>query len=110
MSEPKLPMAEPKFTPGPWTAKTLRHESACASGVEYAVYGPSGEFIATVWGSPEKQKLIAAAPEMHDFGETTAEMFRLMLDTMCVTPAVRKMAEERIAEWENIAKKANYRQ
>jgi len=62
-------MSEPKFTPGPWIAKTLRHESACAGSVEYAVYGPSGEFIATIWGSPENQKLIAVAPAMHDFGE-----------------------------------------
>lgn len=41
--------------------------------------------------------LIAAAPEMYEFGETTAEG---------LNAEIKRLAEERISEWRKIGKKA----
>ena len=98
-------MSEPNFTPGPWIAKTLRHESACGSSVEYTVYGPSGEFIATIWGSPENQKLIAAAPEMLNELEVVQKAM-LAIAEYSADEEIKESAHQHAAHINIIAKKA----
>lgn len=58
-----------------------------------------------------KTPLYQAAPEMYEFGETTAEVLQLLLDRLGPTASglnaeIKRLAEERIAEWKKIEKKA----
>lgn len=55
--------------------------------------------------------LIAAAPEMYEFGETTAEVMQILLERLGPKPEglnaeIKRLAKERIAEWQEIEKKA----
>ena len=58
-----------------------------------------------------KTPLYQAAPEMYEFGETTAEVLQLLVFYLELNPSelnleMKRLAEERIAEWQKIEKKA----
>ena len=106
-----------KFTPGPW-----KHTEALPRLVEARVARRNGWKIPVTvchlgegngWCKERKWNafLIAAAPEMYEFGETTAEVLQLLLERLGPKPAgldaeIKRLAEERIAEWIEIGKKA----
>lgn len=110
-------MSEEKFTPGPW-----KHTEALPRLVEARVARRNGWKIPVTvchlgegngWCKERKWNafLIAAAPEMYEFGETTAEVLRILLERLGPKPAgldaeIKRLAEERIAEWQEIVKKA----
>lgn len=59
-----------------------------------------------------KTPLYQAAPEMYEFGETTAEVLQLLVFYLELNPSelnleMKRLAEERIAEWKKIEKKAS---
>lgn len=57
-----------------------------------------------------KTPLYQAAPEMYEFGETTAEVLQILLERLGpkgLNAEIKRLAEERIAEWKKIEKKAN---
>lgn len=58
-----------------------------------------------------KTPLYQAAPEMYEFGETTAEVLQLLISYLGpkssgLNAEIKRLAEERIAEWKKIEKKA----
>lgn len=119
-----------KFTPGPWILDWEKNpllfpfiwqENRFA--VAKVCGKPSAKLENTTipvaclsdFAEPEKvlanAALIAAAPEMYEFGEITAEVLQLLLERLGPKPAgldaeIKRLAEERIAEWIEIGKKA----
>ena len=118
-------MSKEKFTPGPWVAEIHRINTPHEQSV--------GFFVRTITDKPGERRqisgyvktynpelfkeieadaaLISAAPEMYEFGETTAEVLRILLERLGPKPAgldaeIKRLAEERIAEWREIGKKA----
>ena len=58
-----------------------------------------------------KTPLYQAAPDMYEFGETTAVILQILLECLGPKPTglnaeIKRLAEERIAEWKKIEKKA----
>lgn len=58
-----------------------------------------------------KTPLYQAAPVMYEFGETTAEVLHILLERLGPKPTginaeIKRLAEERISEWQKIEKKA----
>ena len=58
-----------------------------------------------------KTPFYQAAPEMYEFGETTAEVLQLLVFYLELNPSelnleMKRLAEERIAEWKKIEEKA----
>lgn len=58
-----------------------------------------------------KTPLYQAAPEMYEFGETTAEVLQLLISYIGpkasgLNAEIKRLAEERISEWQKIEKKA----
>ena len=58
-----------------------------------------------------KTPLYQAAPDMYEFGETTAEILQILLERLGPKPTglnaeIKRLAEERISEWQKIEKKA----
>ena len=114
-----------KFTPGPWVAEIHRintpHEQSVGFFVR-TITDKQGErrqisgYVKT--HNPELFKeieadaaLIAAAPDIYEFGETTAEVLQLLLERLGPNPVgldaeIKRLAEERIVEWREIEKKA----
>ena len=98
-----------KFTPGPWVYK----------GAVITVQSLHGDICDLVTEYNGKQMpfesngfLISAAPAMYEFGETTAEVLQLLISYLGPTDSglnaeIKRLAEERIAEWKKIEKKAN---
>lgn len=105
-------MSETKFTPGPWVAYPhLRRRNH----TEISTDNLSVISIASVYGVKNQKmanaRLIAAAPEMYEFGETTAEVLQILLERLGPKPEglnaeIKRLAEERISEWRKIGKKA----
>ena len=114
-------MSETSFTPGPWAARieykksmlskhtytmcSIHADDKCIADVVYVIHDNVDEAIANT-------RLIAAAPEMYEFGETTAEVLQILLERLGPNPAgfnaeIKRLAEERIAEWREIKKKAS---
>lgn len=114
-----------KFTPGPWVAEIHRINTPNEHSV--------GFFVRTITDIPGERRqitgyvktynqelfkeieavaaLIAAAPEMYEFGETTAEVLKILLERLGPKQAgldaeIKRLAEERISEWRGIEKKA----
>lgn len=123
-------MREEKFTPGPWEVGWEKNPLLFPF-----IWQENGFAIAKICGKPierlanttipvaclsdlaEPEKvlanatLIAAAPEMYEFGETTAEVMQILLERLGPKPTgldaeIKRLAEERIAEWLEIEKKA----
>lgn len=114
-------MKEPKFTPGPLIVCPAYADNGALSHYELR-RKETGELVVEV-GDPDAMinktekiekanvTLYAAAPEMYEFGETTAEVLQLLLDRLGPTASglnaeIKRLAEERIAEWKKIEKKA----
>lgn len=62
-----------------------------------------------------KTPLYQAAPVMYEFGETTAEILQILLERLGQKPTglnaeIKRLAEERIAEWKKIEEKAVVKQ
>ena len=58
-----------------------------------------------------KTPLYQAAPDMYEFGETTAEVLQLLISYLGpkasgLNAEIKRLAEERIAEWKKIEGKA----
>ena len=121
-------MSEEKFTKGPWYIKqseeirlpySINVSSTRITSITI-LDTPGGQYqsrhvIAQVVkgnGRGEANAaLIAAAPEMYEFGETTAEVLQILLERLGPKPEglnaeIKRLAEERIAEWQEIEKKA----
>ena len=118
-----------KFTPGPWIlgweknpllfpfiwqdngfaiAKMCGKLNEQLEGTTLPASGLSD------YAEPEKvlanAALISAAPAMYEFGETTAEVLQLLISYLGPTASglnaeIKRLAEERIAEWKKIEKK-----
>ena len=118
-------MSEEKFTPGPWVIKQSEEirspYSTNVSSTRITILDtPGGQYqsrhvIAQVakgnGRGDANAALIAAAPEMYEFGETTAEVLQILLEQLGPKPSglyeeIKRLAEERIAEWREIEKKA----
>ena len=118
-------MSETKFTPGPWFIKQSEEirspYSPNVSSTRITILDePGGQYqsrhviaqVAKGNGRGEANAaLIAAAPEMYEFGETTAEVLQILLERLGPKPAginaeIKLLCEERIAEWRKIGKKA----
>ena len=118
-------MSEEKFTKGPWFIKQSEEirspYSTNVSSTRITILDePGGQYqsrhviaqVAKGNGRGEANAaLIAAAPEMYEFGETTAEVLQILLERLGPKPAginaeIKRLAEERIAEWREIGKKA----
>lgn len=116
-------MNETKFTPGPWIARIEDH-SFCDTGDVFTSFTVATEGAGKydcfaevftrnddIYEAAANTRLIAAAPEMYEFGETTAEVLQILLERLGPNPAglnaeIKRLAEERIAEWQKIEKKA----
>ena len=111
-------MSEEKFTQGPW-----KHTEALPRLVEASVpLRRNGWKVPTTvcqlgegngWCKERKWNafLIAAAPEMYEFGKTTEEVLQILLEQLGPKPSglygeIKRLAGERIAEWREIEKKA----
>ena len=118
-------MSEEKFTKGPWFIKqseAIRSPySINVSSTHITILdAQDGQYqrkhvIAQVSNGNGRgdanAALIAAAPEMYEFGETTAEVMQILLERLGPKPTgldaeIKRLAEERIAEWREIEKKA----
>ena len=58
-----------------------------------------------------KTPLYQASPEMYEFGETTAEVLHILISYLGpkasgLNAEIKRLAEERIADWKKIEKKA----
>lgn len=110
-----------KFTPGPWGACKIKHyhpqligETCCVKIGENIIeidYIGIGNENKDYKQSEANAALIAAAPEMYEFGETTAEVLQLLISYLGpkasgLNAEIKRLAEERIAEWKKIEKKA----
>lgn len=114
-----------KFTPGPWVSEIHRINTPNEQSVGFfvrTITDKQGErrqisgYVKT--HNPELFKeieadaaLIAAAPDIYEFGETTAEVLQLLLERLGPNPVgldaeIKRLAEERIVEWREIEKKA----
>lgn len=114
-----------KFTPGPWFIKP---REAILSPYVGSISTTRITILDTKDGQYQRQHviaqvasgngrgeanaaLIAAAPDIYEFGETTAEVLQLLLERLGPNPVgldaeIKRLAEERIAEWQEIVKKA----
>ncbi len=106
-----------KFTPGPWAVWSCFRKK---NGKLPVVHDESGDTVTICEVIDDKEHpeiadadaaLISAAPEMYEFGETTAEVLQILLERLGPYPAginaeIKRLAEERIAEWMEIEKKA----
>ena len=114
-----------QFTPGPWFIKQSEEirspYSTNVSSTRITILdAPGGQYqsrhviaqVAKGNGRGEANAaLIAAAPEMYEFGETTAEVLQILLEQLGPKPSglyeeIKRLAGERIAEWREIEKKA----
>lgn len=116
-------MSEEKFTPGPGRACKIKHchpsligETCCVKigeniiELDYIGFGHENKDYAR-WEA--NAALIAAAPEMYEFGKTTEEVLQILLEQLGPKPSglyeeIKRLAEERIAEWREIEKKARW--
>ena len=106
-------MDNEKFTPGPWsilfndkTKVVLENK-----GVAIFVADTYAGFITKEIEQEANAALISAAPEMYQFGQTTAEVLQILLERLGPKPAgidaeIKRLAEERIFEWQKIENKA----
>lgn len=101
-----------KFTPGPWMVnKSIptyiynnEHGSICR------IHFINSRELNSREESSANAALISAAPVMYEFGETTAEVLQILLERLGPKPEglnaeIKRLAEERIAEWKKIEKK-----
>lgn len=116
-------MSEEKFTPGPWFARIENH-SFCDTGDVFTSFTVDTEgaekydcFVKVFTRNDDideaaaNTRLIATAPEMYEFGKTTEEVLQILLEQLGPKPSglyeeIKRLAEERIAEWREIEKKA----
>ena len=123
-------MSKEKFTPGPWKADWKEHPILFPF-----IWQENGYAIVKMCGKPNEQlagttiqvgsladyaepekvlanaALIAAAPDMYEFGETTAEVLQLLISYLGpkasgLNAEIKRLAEERISEWKKIEEKA----
>ena len=113
-------MSDTKFTPGPWFVDAgfyvyggggRKIQGECFDGVEFPLVCDVESDSRDRTENKANAALIAAAPEMYEFGETTAEVLQILLERLGPNPAglnaeIKRLAEERIAEWQKIEKKA----
>lgn len=101
------------FTQGPWSilfndkTKVVLEKS----GVAIFVADTYAGFTKSESEQEANAALIAAAPELYQFGQTTAEVLQILLERLGPKPAgidaeIKRLAEERISEWNKIQKKA----
>lgn len=101
------------FTQGPWSilfndkTKVVLEKS----GVAIFVADTYAGFTKSDSEQEANAALIAAAPEMYQFGQTTAEVLQILLERLGPKPAgidaeIKRLAEERIFEWQKIENKA----
>lgn len=102
-----------QFTPGPWSilfndkTKVVLEKS----GVAIFVADTYAGFTKSDSEQEANAALIAAAPEMYQFGQTTAEVLQILLEHLGPKPEglnaeIKRLCEERISEWNKIQKKA----
>ena len=105
-----------QFTPGPWSilfndkTKVVLEKS----GVAIFVADTYAGFTKSDSEQEANAKLISAAPEMYEFGKTTAEVLQILLERLGPKPSglnaeIKRLAEERISEWEKIENKTRGR-
>ena len=111
-------MSETKFTPSPWQmgagVTVITQPKQSEDDFKIWEYWPICDASIGQKSREEKEAnvaLISAAPEMYEFGETTAEVLQILLERLGPNPAglnaeIKRLAEERIAEWQKIEKKA----
>lgn len=113
-------MSKTKFTPGPWFVDAdfyvyggdgRKNQGEYFDGVEFPLVCDVESDSRDRTENKANAALIAAAPEMYEFGETTAEVLRILLERLGPKPVgldaeIKRLAEERIAEWWEIGKKA----
>ena len=123
-------MREEKFTPGPWEVGWEKNPllfpfiwqengfaiaKMCGKPIERLADTADPVSCLADFADPENvladAALIAAAPDMYEFGETTAEVMQILLERLGPKPAgldaeIKRLAEERISEWMQIGKKA----
>ncbi len=101
------------FTQGPWSilfndkTKVVLEKS----GVAIFVADTYAGFTKSDSEQEANAALIAAAPDMYQFGQTTAEVLQILLERLGPKPEglnaeIKRLAEERISEWQKIENKA----
>ena len=103
-----------KFTPGPWNVAGF--DSRINEERYFGIGTPRGQMIVESFGECDSNRkanaaLIAAAPEMYEFGQTTAEVLQILLERLGPKPEglnaeIKRLCEERVSEWNKIQKKA----
>lgn len=102
-----------QFTQGPWSilfndkTKVVLEKS----GVAIFVADTYAGFTKSDSEQEANAALIAAAPDMYQFGQTTAEVLQILLERLGPKPEglnaeIKRLAEERISEWQKIENKA----
>lgn len=102
-----------QFTPGPWSilfndkTKVVLEKS----GVEIFVADTYAGLTKSDSEQEANAALISAAPDMYQFGQTTAEVLQILLERLGPKPEglnaeIKRLCEERISEWNKIQKKA----
>lgn len=102
-----------QFTPGPWSilfndkTKVVLEKS----GVKIFVADTYAGFTKSDSEQEANAALISAAPDMYQFGQTTAEVLQILLERLGPKPEglnaeIKRLCEERISEWNKIQKKA----
>lgn len=102
-----------QFTPGPWSilfndkTKVVLEKS----GVAIFVADTYAGFTKSDSEQEANAALISAAPDMYQFGQTTAEVLQILLERLGPKPEglnaeIKRLCEERISEWNKIQKKA----
>lgn len=101
-------MPKEKFTPGPWRVHLdKRNGTVCA-----IIEDKSGDCVArTVYRFHRGERnanghLIAAAPEMFEFGNEAVEIMRRIAGMVGVPYGLRDELEAQIKKWEKIERKA----
>ena len=101
------------FTQGPWSilfndkTKVVLEKS----GVAIFVADTYAGFTKSDSEQDANAALISAAPDMYQFGQTTAEVLQILLERLGPKPEglnaeIKRLCEERISEWNKIQKKA----
>ena len=102
-----------KFTQGPWMVNksiptyiyNYEHGSICR------IHFINSRELNSLEESSANAALISAAPDMYQFGQTTAEVLQILLERLGPKPEglnaeIKRLCEERISEWNKIQKKA----
>ena len=102
-------MDNEKFTPGPWSLLFNDKTKVVFEnkGVAIFVADTYAGFTKSDSEQEANAALIAATPDMYEFGQTTAEVLQILLERLGPKPEglnaeIKRLCEERISEWNKI--------